>query len=191
MRGAAHRILHDEALRLEEQFAGRARHSGHPACQKLSPRRAARHFSAGEWRSPTIFWQSPLPRWQAFLQASVVPTLAGGCLGRPTWGPRYVRSVSTCPTLATRCFLRAKWSLLARLRAGVFTCKVFLRCRDARSAWRDDFCQLAWGAVQSSDSTWSGSTFFCTTQLRPCRCSLGGLFASVAASAVHSSMPKC
>ena len=248
MRGAAHRVLHDEALRLGAQFVGRARHSGHPACQKLSPRRAARHFSAGEWRSPTIFWrgvgkrrESPLPRWQAFLQASVVPTLAGGCLGKPTWGPRYVRSVSTHPTLATRCFLRAKWSLLARLRAGVFTCKVFLRCRDTRSAWRDDFrrlaevrcrkvirsdlarlfctdllhfrrcclrarwslhtrvhaldvffralgvflckvflrcrdtrsawrddfCQLAWGAVQSSDSTWSGSTFFAPPSCAP------------------------
>mgnify|MGYP006872049914 FL=1 len=78
-----------------------------------------------------------------------------------------MRSVSTHPTLATRCFLRAKWSLLARLRAGVFTCKVFLRCRDTRSAWRDDFCQLAWGAVQSSDSTWSGSTFFAPPSCAP------------------------
>ena len=143
-----------------------------------------------------IFWrgvgkrrESPLPRWQAFLQASVVPTLAGGCLGRPTWSPRYVRSVSTHPTLATRCFLRAKWSLLARLRAGVFTCKVFLRCRDACSAWRDDFRRLVgvWcGAVTRSGLV----RHFCTTQLRPCRCSFGGLSASAAVTAVHSSMPK-
>ena len=93
------------------------------------------------------------PRWRVSRQANVGSTL--------------VRSVSTHPTLATRCFLRAKWSLLARLRAGVFTCKVFLRCRDTRSAWRDDFCQLAWGAVQSSDSTWSGSTFFAPPSCAP------------------------
>lgn len=72
------------------------------------------------------------PRWRVSRQANVGSTL--------------VRSVSTHPTLATRCFLRAKWSLLARLRAGVFTCKVFLRCRDTRSAWRDDF--VSWLGVR-------------------------------------------
>lgn len=67
-----------------------------------------------------------------------------------------------------RCCLRARWSLHTRVHAlGVFLCKVFLRCRDTRSAWRDDFCQLAWGAVQKSDSTWSGSTFFAPLSWAP------------------------
>ena len=50
-----------------------------------------------------------------------------------------------------RCCLRARWSLHTRVHAldvffralGVFLCKVFLRCRDACSAWRDDFRRLA------------------------------------------------
>ena len=67
-----------------------------------------------------------------------------------------------------RCCLRARWSLYTRVHAlGVFLCKVFLRCRDTRSAWRDDFCQLAWGAVRSSDSTWSGSAFFAPLSWAP------------------------
>lgn len=56
-----------------------------------------------------------------------------------------------------RCCLRARWSLHTRVHAldvffralGVFLCKVFLRCRDACSAWCDDFVSwLGCGAEQ-------------------------------------------
>lgn len=173
MRGAAHRVLHDEALRLGAQFVGRARHSGirHVKNCHLGGRQDIsvlvsgdhRRFSGAESGSAE---NRPCPAGRRFCkQAWCPPSLAGVSAGQR--GAHATCAVCPHAPHWLRCCLRAKWSLLARLRAGVFTCKVFLRCRDTHSAWRDDFCQLAWGAVQSSDSTWSGSTFFAPPSCAP------------------------
>ena len=149
MRGAAHRVLHDEALRLGAQFVGRARHSGirHVKNCHLGGRQDIsvlvsgdhRRFSGAQSGSAE---NRPCPAGRRFCkQAWCPPSLAGVSAGQ-----RGVHATcAVCPH--TPHWLRAasyvRSGHCSRVYAlGVFTCKVFLRCRDTHSAWRDDFRQL-------------------------------------------------
>ena len=123
-----------------------------------------RRFSGAESGSAE---NRPCPAGRRFCkQAWCPPSLAGVSAGQR--GAHATCAVCPHAPHWLRCCLRAKWLLLTCVYVlGVSMCKVFLRCRDACSAWRDDFCQLAWGAVQSSDSSWSGSAFFAPLSWAP------------------------
>lgn len=173
MRGAAHRILHDEALRLEEQFAGRARHSGirHVKNCHLGGRQDIsvlvsgdhRRFSGAESGSAE---NRPCPAGRRFCkQAWCPPSLAGVSAGQ-----RGVHATcAVCPH--TPHWLRAASYVRSGYCLRVSMCKVFLRCRDTHSAWRDDFRRLAevrCRKVIRSDL----ARLFCTDLLHFRRCCL-------------------
>ena len=150
MRGAAHRVLHDEALRLGAQFVGRARHSGirHVKNCHLGGRQDIsvlvsgdhRRFSGAQSGSAE---NRPCPAGRRFCkQAWCPPSLAGVSAGQR--GAHATCAVCPHAPHWLRCCLRAKWLLLTCVYVlGVSMCKVFLRCRDTHSAWRDDFRRLA------------------------------------------------
>lgn len=85
----------------------------------------------------------PCPAGRRFCkQAWCPPSLAGVSAGQR--GAHATCAVCPHAPHWLRCCLRAKWLLLMCVYVlGVSMCKVFLRCRDARSAWRDDFRRLA------------------------------------------------